>query len=44
MSRSEVDLQEVQDMLPDTVRDMAGRIGCRPPWWWSSSSAARPGG
>ncbi|MEK2642133.1 Mor transcription activator family protein [Pseudomonas aeruginosa] len=27
MSRSEVDLREVQDMLPDTVRDMAGRIG-----------------
>ncbi|KSI64630.1 Mor transcription activator family protein, partial [Pseudomonas aeruginosa] len=27
MARSEVDLREVQDMLPDTVRDMAGRIG-----------------
>ncbi|HCL4135763.1 TPA: hypothetical protein N2C26_000211 [Pseudomonas aeruginosa] len=27
MARSEVDLREVQDMLPVTVRDMAGRIG-----------------
>ena len=39
MSRSEVDLREVQDMLPDTVRRHGGRISL--PATAGSSRAAR---